>query len=170
MRVRLQPLLEPNFHQYWGAPKRETLTIRHSNPNASTICFIPGMSLWLVRLIFLPRFTSGLLGPSKTKIGKNVVCIRVAQRKKSVRKTGFSPSRPYSAWKNQMLASIPRRKPRLPSGLASNPSFIARSVRERTVPAGLRTCIRLIESFSWQRQTCETYIPKACDTHREYNG
>ena len=116
-----------------------TRTIRHSNPKASMICFMPGMSLWLVLLIFLPRLTSGRLGPSKTNIGKNVVCMRVAQRKNNVRSTGFSPSRPYSAWKNQMLASMPRRNPRLPSGFASNPSLIASSVKDLVLAAGRRT-------------------------------
>ena len=40
-----------------------------------------------------------------------------------------------------MLASIPSRNPRFPSGLASKPSFTARCVNDRTVPAGLRTCV-----------------------------
>ena len=62
--------------------------------------------------------------------------MRVAQRKNRVRSSGFSPSLPYAAWKNQMLASIPMRNPLLPSGFASKPSTTDKWVKERVWPAG----------------------------------
>jgi len=126
---------------------------------------MPGISLWLVLLIFLPRFTSGRLGPSKTNIGKKVVCMRVAQRKNSVRSTGFSPSRPYSAWKNQILASIPRQNPRLPSGFASKPSLIARSVNDLVLAAGRRTLNGALFNELTRYRIKVTHIPKTSNTH-----
>ena len=66
-------------------------TILHLNPKASMIAFMPGISLWPVLLIFLPCLKLGLCGPSKTNNGKNVVRIRVAQRKKAYGAPDFHP-------------------------------------------------------------------------------
>lgn len=61
------------------------------------------------------------------------------QRKKSVRSSGFSPSLPYAAWKNQIEASMPMRKPRRPPAFASNPWVTDRCVNDCVCPAGRST-------------------------------
>jgi hypothetical protein len=112
----------------------------HSKPNALIIFFIPVVNQCDSLLILLPRLTAGRFGPSKTKTGKNGMLIRRAHRKNMVRSSGFSPSLPPAAWKNQMDASIPIRKPRFPEVFDWNPSTTARCVSERGLPAGLSTC------------------------------
>lgn len=68
--------------------------MRHSNPNALMISCMPCIIQWFLPLIRLPRLTSGRLGPSKTKSGKNGALMSLVHLKNSVRSSGFSPSRP----------------------------------------------------------------------------
>lgn len=129
--------MTPMVFRYASSASASPGAIRHSNPNACMIPFIPLTNQWSFPPMRRPRFTLGRSGPSNTNRGRKGAASRRAQRKNRVRSSGFSPSRPYAAWKNQMDASIPIRRPRC--GGASVNAFVASAESECVSLAGRRT-------------------------------